>query len=117
MFLFTIACAFGIENTGEIEEDISPVITGGWHRIDLAELDEEVINFAMEYIDGDIDRVWSQIVHGRKYLFAFTDETMTMLGLITLYRDPEGIISLEKESVYPVLLVDFIELFLLRSAL
>jgi hypothetical protein len=135
--IFSGVCAFGLEDMENKSTDNQPVITGGWHEIDISELDEAVKHYVMGYLEGYIphaspykvtgwilDRVWSQLVQGRRYLAAYyiifeetTEDKYSvnapppMLGLITLRRTPDGIISLENEYSH-MALFDFIELML-----
>jgi hypothetical protein len=136
--IFSGVCAFGLEDMENRSTDNQPVITGGWHEIDISELDEAVKHYVMGYLEGYIphayasykvtgwivDRVWSQLVQGRRYLAAYyiifeetteneysVNELPPMLGLLTLKRTPDGIISLEKEYSH-MALFDFIELML-----
>jgi len=140
LFVGGLISTFGIDNEESIAPDNQPVITGGWYEI--AELDEAITSFVDDYLKDNLDafttyaahqeiawiveRAWSQLVHGRRYLLAFyimpmlqeTDEDNSLadavppaLGLLMLRRDLSGTITLEK-SYSHFALFDFIELML-----
>ena len=138
MFFAWLGYAFGIESGESIKAD-PPVITGGWHEIDIAELDESLTDFVMDYLDDAhslhtdttykltalaVERGWTQLVQGRRFLFAYyynvqyfdendspAEISTPIIGLLILRRDSNGILTVEKD--YALLdLLDFIELIL-----
>jgi hypothetical protein len=121
MFFIGLGCVFGF-GTKE-KTDNSPVITGGWHGLDIQDIDEELKIFVEGYLTelllpdnfGTIHRVWTQLVQGRKYIFAYhvnyltpDDLTTPMLGCLILRKDLNGAITVEENFE----LFDFIELML-----
>ena len=134
-FILAMICgglvsAFGINNQGVMVTDDPPVITGGWHEIDNSELDETITSFFEDYLKDHpgefvsytIERAWTQLVHGRRFLLAHSvysvmpmpqdiDVVLSILGLLMLRRDIDGVITLEK-SYSHLTLFDFIELML-----
>jgi len=141
MLFIGVVSAFGIDNNEVIAADNQPVITGGRREIDVAELDNGIASFAGDYLENNLDafttyaahkltlvveRVWLQLVQGRRYLLGFylmsmpqkinednplTDVFLPIPGLLMLRRGIDGVITLEK--VYDHFnLFDFIELML-----
>jgi hypothetical protein len=132
---------FGLNTEESALIDNPPVVTGGWQEIDVSELDEGVKNFVLGYLEGFIpntyaypsynvkvtgwiiDRVWSQLIQGRRYLIPYyvlqettgneypASDLPSILGLIVLRRTPDGSIFLEKEYNH-MTMPDFIELML-----
>jgi hypothetical protein len=127
IFILMMICgglvsAFGINNQGVKVTDDLPVITGGWHEIDNSELDEAIKTFFDDYLKdhpGKIERVWTQLVHGRRFLLAYSvmpmpqdiDVVPSILGLLMLRRDIDGVITLEHDYSH-LTLFDFIKLML-----
>ena len=87
MFFVWLGCAFGIDSGESIKAD-PPVITGGWHEMDISEFDESLTDFIMDYLDGAyahplytdatrkstmlaVERGWTQLVQGRRFLLAY----------------------------------------------
>jgi hypothetical protein len=135
MFFVWLGCAFGIDSGGSIKTEPS-VVTGGWHEIDIEELDESLTGFVMDYLDGEhsfytdathkltmlvVERCWTQLVQGRKFMLAyhvwcFFDENdfpteIPIIGLLMLRRDSNGVLTVEKDYAH-LELFGFIELML-----
>ena len=131
IFILVMICGglvstFGIDNQGVMVTNDPPVITGGWHEIDKSELDETVTSFFEDYLKNHyatdswiIERAWTQLVHGRRFLLAYAvtptpqdiDVVPSILGLLMLRRDIDGVITLEHDYSH-LMLFDFIELML-----
>ncbi|MCL2805840.1 MAG: hypothetical protein FWD26_07875 [Treponema sp.] len=98
MILIGAGCVFGAGNIEKTaDENNSSVVTGGWHKMDIIDLNETILSFIDDYLDAEwsAERVWTQLVQGRRYMLAY--KTHSTLGLLMLRRDFSGSITLEKD--------------------